>query len=103
MPADPNFQIAENDKNKVMHTAIVINENTMLMGSDCIESFGQEVISGNNTYTMLDTESSEEAKDLYNALIKGNSTIEMELGEQPWAELYASFKDQYGICWMIHY
>ena len=103
LPKDPNFQIEEADGNKVMHTALVINENTMLMGSDCIESFGHKAVGGNNAYIMLDTDTAERAKELYNDLTVGNSTIEMELGEQPWAELYGSFKDQFDICWMIHF
>lgn len=103
MPADPNFPIQESDKNKVMHTALFINEQTMLMGSDCLESFGQKIASGNNSYIMLDTETAQEARELYASLSNGAEKIEMELAEQFWAELYASFQDRYGICWMIHF
>lgn len=103
LPADPNFPIADEDKNKVMHTALMINENTMLMGSDAIENFGHKIVSGNNTYIMLDTETAEEAKELYTALTENATNIEMELSEQFWAELYASFQDQFGISWMIHF
>ncbi|WLD23407.1 VOC family protein [Flavobacterium dauae] len=103
MPADPNFQLKEEDKQKVAHTAIMINESTMLMGSDCIEGFGQKIINGTSTYIMLDTETAQEAKNLYAALSENALIIEMPLGEQFWAELYASFQDQFGICWMIHF
>ncbi|HUH25759.1 MAG TPA: VOC family protein [Flavobacterium sp.] len=103
MPADPNFEIPEADKNKVMHTALMINESTMLMGSDCLESFGHKATSGNMTYVMLDTDTAEEAKELYAALSENAQNIEMALSEQFWAELYASFQDQFGICWMVHF
>lgn len=103
MPADPNFPLAEEDKNKIMHTALMINSESMLMGSDCIEQFGHKATAGTNTYIMLDVESSEEAKKLYDALINNAQHIEMPLGEQFFAELYASFTDQFGISWMIHY
>lgn len=103
MPEDPNYPISDEDKNKVMHTAISINPHTMLMGSDCLESFGQKATSGTNTYVMLDTDTAEEAKELYAALTENAGNIEMELAEQFWAELYASFEDKYGIRWMIHY
>jgi len=103
MPADPDYPMNEEDKEKIMHTAIMINENTMLMGSDCVESFGHKVTNGNSTYIMLDTQTAEEAKALYAALTENAMKIEMELGEQFWAELYASFQDQFGIFWMIHY
>lgn len=103
LPSDPNFPINEQDKHKVMHTALLIDGDRMLMGSDCLESFGQKINNGNSTYIMLDTETAQEAKDLYQALSENALNIEMPLGEQFWAELYASFQDQFGICWMVHY
>lgn len=103
MPADPDYPMNEEDKKKIMHTAIMINESTMLMGSDCVENFGHKVTNGNSTYIMLDTQTAEEAKALYAALTENAMKMEMELGEQFWAELYASFQDQFGIFWMIHY
>lgn len=103
MPADPNFPLAEEDKNKIMHTALMINVDSMLMGSDCIEQFGHKAVPGTNTYIMLDVESPEEAKKLYDALVVNAQNVEMPLGEQFFAELYASFTDQFGTSWMIHY
>ena len=75
----------------------------MLMGSDCVESLGQKVVNGNNTSIMIDTKTKEEAQAIYEALSKNAQKIEMPLGEQFWAELYASFIDQFGISWMVHY
>lgn len=103
MPEDPNFPLTDADKQKVMHTALKINEESMLMGSDCIEQFGHKAVPGTNTYIMLDVASTEEAKKLYDALIVNVKNVEMPLGEQFFAELYASFTDQFGIAWMIHY
>ena len=103
MPADPNFPMSDEDKHKIMHTAVMINENTMVMGSDCLENFGHKLTLGNSTYVMLDTDTAEEAKELYAALTENAMKIEMELGEQFWAELYASFQDQFGIWWMVHF
>lgn len=103
MPSDSDYPMKEEDKKKIMHTAIMINEGTMLMGSDCVENFGHKVTNGNSTYIMLDTQTAEEAKTLYAALTENAMKVEMELGEQFWAELYASFQDQFGIWWMIHF
>lgn len=103
MPADPDCIMDDADKNKIMHTALMINEVTMLMGSDCIENFGHKLTNGNATYVMLDTDTAAEAQELYTALSENAQNIEMPLGEQFWAELYASFQDQFGICWMIHF
>ena len=103
MPADPEHPMPEEAKNKIMHIAIMMNDRTMLMGSDCVESFGHKATTGNSTYIMLDTETADEAKKLYAALTDGAKNIEMALGEQFWAELYASFQDKFGIWWMIHF
>ncbi|WCM43259.1 VOC family protein [Flavobacterium sp. CBA20B-1] len=103
MPENPEFPINDEDKQKIMHTAIMLNENTMIMGSDCLESFGHQLKHGNSTYVMLDTDTAQEAKDLYASLSENAMNIEMELSEQFWAELYASFQDQFGIWWMIHF
>lgn len=103
MPENPDFPMTGKDRDKVMHTAIMINENTMLMGSDCVESFGLKATSGNATSIMLDTDTAEEAKELYETLTENAKNIEMPLGEQSWAELFASFQDQFGIWWMVHF
>lgn len=103
LPPDPEYPINSADANLVMHTSLKLNEHTMLMGSDCVESFGQKVVNGNNTSIMIDTKTKEEAQAIYEALSKNAQKIEMPLGEQFWAELYASFIDQFGISWMVHY
>lgn len=103
LPEDPSFPLDEADKNKILHTAIAINPETMIMGSDCSENFGQKAIFGNSTNVMLDTDSATEAVALYNALSENAMNIDMPLGEQFFAELFASFQDQFGIYWMIHF
>ena len=103
MPEDPNYPIADGDKNKVMHTSLALNEYQMLMGSDCFESFGQKATTGTSTYIMLDVDSTEEAHKLYNALTENAQNMEMPLGDTFFAELFSSFVDQFGIAWMIHF
>jgi len=103
MPSDPEYPLPDEAKNLVSHTAIALNDSTMLMGSDCFEGFNQKAIPGTNTYIMLDTDTPQEATNLYAALSVDAQNIEMPLGEQFWAELFSSFTDKYGISWMIHY
>lgn len=105
MPGEPNEpELPAAAKDKVLHTAININEGTMLMGSDVVEGLGMPPVSdGNRTYIMLDVASVDEAEKLYASLAEGAQNIEMKLEETFFAELYASFQDQFGVCWMIHY
>ncbi|WP_159633812.1 VOC family protein [Sphingobacterium composti Ten et al. 2007 non Yoo et al. 2007] len=103
MPADPNYPLADADKNKIMHIGMAITEHTMLMGSDCLESFGQIAKSGTSAYIMLDVDSTDEAQHIYNKLSVNAQNMEMELEETFFAELFSSFIDQFGIAWMIHF
>lgn len=102
MPPDSNMVIPDDVKNRILHTSLAINEHSVLMGSDIYQGFGQTLTHGNSTYIMLDTDTAEQAKELYEKL-SVNGNIEMELAEQFFAEQYASFQDQFGIWWMIHY
>lgn len=103
MPSDPNFPIAEKDKNKIMHIGLTLYGDQLLMGSDCLESFGQKAISGTSTYIMLDVESIQDAEVLYNGLSANAQNMEMPLDETFFAERFSSFIDQFGIAWMIHF
>lgn len=95
--------IPESAKGKIMHTALALNEDQMIMGSDVIPDFGHTYQEGNNAYIMIDTETADDATKIYTKLSQNAKKIEAELGEQPWAELYACFTDQFGINWMIHF
>lgn len=103
MPEDPSYTVPEADKNKIMHVGLPLNENSTLMGSDCLETFGQKAVAGTTTYVMLDVDTAEEAHKLYNSLSVNAQNMEMPLGDAFFAELFSSFTDQFGIAWMIHF
>ena len=52
---------------------------------------------------MLDVDNPAEAHQLYDRLSVNAKSLEMPLAEQFFAELYASFIDQFGTPWMIHF
>lgn len=104
IPADPNHPpMPEDAKGKVMHTSLPLGDGTFLMGSDVVEGFGHQFSQGNSTYIMLDTNSKAEAEELYRQLSENSPAIEMDLEETFFAESYASFQDQFGIWWMVHF
>ena len=94
-------KMPEDDKDKVMHVALPIGEN-ILMGTDTIESIGQQLTSGNNFSLSLETESMEEADRLFNALSQGGR-VEMPLQKTFWDAYYGMFTDKFGIQWMINH
>lgn len=104
IPSEPGQpELPPSAKDLVAHTALNINENTMLMGSDILEQFSDLPTEGTRSYIMLDTDSVDEAKELYSSLSENSKKIEMELAESFFAEQFASFIDQFGVCWMIIY
>lgn len=103
LPEDPNVKVKDADANKIMHTSLMVNDSVMLMGTDCVDSFGQKAMFGNSTYIMLDTETAEEARNLFSKLSANAQNLEMDLGEMFFAELFSSFTDQFGVAWMIYF
>jgi len=100
--APDSEQFSEEERNRVMHVALPINEHTILMASDCVPSAGHVLNSGNNIYINIAAESREEADRLFNGLSNGG-TIEMPMEDQFWGDYFGSFKDKFGIQWMINF
>ena len=95
-------KLSEEEKNRVMHVALPINEHTILMASDCVPSAGHVLKEGNNMYVNLQAESREDADRLFNGLSAGGS-IEMPMADMFWGDYFGSFKDKFGIQWMVNF
>ena len=63
--------IPEEDQDKIMHIALPIGEDDILMASDTLPSLGQELVQGNNAYVSVHPASKEEADRTFNALSEG--------------------------------
>lgn len=95
-------QLAESDKDRIMHIALPIGNGNVLMGTDALESMGPKLTFGNNFYICLSPESKEEAERLFNGLSAGGK-IEMPLQDMFWGAYYGSFADKFGVQWMVNY
>lgn len=98
----PGANIPEGEKNLVMHVALPINEHTILMASDCSSSMGQQFKLGNNMYINVNADSREDADFLFNGL-SADGTIEMPMEDMFWGDYFGSFKDKFGVLWMINF
>lgn len=92
--------LPDSDKNLVMHVSLPILGGFLLMGSDAPESMGFTVNPGNNVYINLQSDTREETKRLFIALSEGGK-VEMELQDMFWGDYYGSFKDKFGVHWMV--
>lgn len=93
--------LPEADRNLVMHVALPILGGHVLMGTDAPESMGFTVTPGNNMYVNLQPDTRAEADRLFKALSEGGK-VEMPMQEMFWGDYFGSFKDRFGIGWMIN-
>ncbi len=91
----------DEDKNLVMHVALPILGNVMLMGTDATESMGFNVKFGNNIYINLEPDTRIETDRLFKILSQ-NGKIEMKLQEMFWGDYYGSCTDKFGVQWMFN-
>jgi PhnB protein len=94
--------IPETEKQKILHIALPISKEVILMGSDTSEVMGQISKRGNNFSLSVSTESEEETARIFNALAK-DGTITMKLGKTFWGAFYGMLIDKFGIQWMVSY
>ncbi len=99
-PADPNYPVAEDDKDKIIYAGMQIgNMTAMFMDMPS----GMPLTRGNNINPTLSMEDKEEVKRLFNGL-KDGGKIEMELQKTFFSELYGMVTDKFGIIWhILHY
>jgi PhnB protein len=101
VPVDPNHPLAEADKNLVMNVQLPILGGHILMGTDAPETMGFKLNAGNNVHIMLEPDTLPETEKIFAALSVGG-VIEMPLTKMFWGAHYASFRDQFGIQWMMN-
>ena len=100
--SSPEFPVAEKEENKIMHIALPIGKNNMLMANDVPESMGRTNENENRSKIAISAESKEEADKLFNGLSAGGQ-IEGLIGESPWNTYFGCFRDKYGIEWIVEY
>ena len=95
------FQIAEEDANKIMRIVLPIGANT-LIANDVPESLGPVNEQEDRSKISVSAESREEADRIFTGLSEGGS-VEMPMSESPWGTYFAMFRDKYGIEWTVEF
>lgn len=104
MPTDlaSDIEIDEQQADRIMHMSLAINESNMLLANDSYPSMGAPLVKGTQYAICIQPDSEDEARRIYEQLSEGGE-IEMALEVQFWGGLFASFKDKFGIAWLIDY
>jgi PhnB protein len=100
--SSPEFPIAENDANRLMHIALPIGKSNVLLASDCLEIMGQVTENDNRNTISISAETREEADKLFNGLSAGGK-IEMPIADGPFGAYFGMFADKYGVEWMVEF
>ena len=98
----PGTSVPREDENKIMHVALPVGKEDILMASDALESHGHKLTMGNNVYISLHPETKAEADRLFRGLSTGGA-VEMPMATQTWGDYYGSLKDKFGVYWMVNY
>jgi PhnB protein len=100
--SSPEFPVAENEANKIMHIALPIGKGSVLMANDVPEIMGRTNENENRSKIVITAESKEEANKLFNGLSAGGQ-VEMPIMDSPWGSYFGMFRDKYGIEWMVDF
>lgn len=102
MPASEGAPpIPDELKEKIMHISLPISKETVIMGSDAGGDWAPRLREGNNFAISVNTESTEEATHIFNALAEGGQ-VTMPLDKTFWDAYFGMLTDKFGINWMVN-
>ena len=97
---NPDFSFPEEEWEKIMLIRLPLAGGCYLSGSDVPNFMGVVSEEENRSKIVLTANSLEEAETLFNGLSAGG-TVEMPMDEGPWGSHLGTFRDKYGVEWMV--
>jgi PhnB protein len=102
MPTEGGQPVPEHLAHKIMHVALPISKETVLIGNDAMDGFGPATIYGNNFCVSVTAPAKDEADRLYNALSAGGRAT-MPMSNTFWGAYFGVLTDRFDISWMISF
>lgn len=94
--------IPSTQSSKIMHLSLQIDQDTLLLGSDNLESMGMPpLVRGTNFSLSCHPKSVEEGTRLFNALAAGGQVL-MPFEKVFWGAHFGMLIDQFGIKWLFN-
>lgn len=87
--------------NKIENVGFKLSEETLIMGSDTLDSLGMPFVAGNNFSIYAEADSKEEAERLFKGL-SVNGKITQDLAIAHWGAYFGMCTDHFGIQWLIN-
>lgn len=93
-------KMSDEDQRKIMNISLPLNDGSVLMATDALESMGQELIVGNNFYLSVQAASEKEADVIFEKLSAGGE-VKLAMNKAFWNAYFGMFVDRFGIQWMV--
>lgn len=100
--AGAEFPLSTDDANKIMHIALPIGKNNVLIANDVPGFLGRVDENENRSKIAVSVDSREEADKIFNGLSAGGN-VEMPIADSPWGTYASMFRDKYGIEWIVEF
>jgi len=100
--ATDEFPVAASEAEKIMHIALRIGNNNVLIANDVPEFMGRVDENENRSKIAVSAESREEADKIFYGLSAGGA-VEGDIGDTPWGTYAGMFPDKYGIEWIVEF
>lgn len=100
LPPSNEMSVPAEYNDKILHIALPLTTDFVLMGCDYVEGFGAPLQQGNNFSIFLSVDSRREADSVFNSLAQGGQ-ITMPMGMTFWNSWFGMLSDRFGINWMI--
>ncbi|RZA03767.1 MAG: VOC family protein [Sphingobacteriaceae bacterium] len=100
--ASDEFQIPENEANKIMSIVLPMGKHNVLIGNDVPEFMGTVSERENRSKITVAAETREEADKIFNGLSVGGE-VEGPIDDSPWGTYAGMFRDKYGIEWIVEF
>jgi PhnB protein len=100
--ASAEFPVSADDANKIMHIALPIGKNNVLIANDVPAFLGRVDENENRSKIAVSADSRKEADKIFNGLSAGGN-VEMPIDDSPWGTYASMFRDKYGIEWIVEF
>ncbi|HLF62662.1 MAG TPA: VOC family protein [Saprospiraceae bacterium] len=102
MPPQEGVKLSDDDLNRIMHIALPIGDDTLLMGSDTGGEWAPNTVVGNNIALSITAGSKADADRFFQKLSAGGK-VTMPLDNTFWGDYFGMCIDKFGINWMVSF
>jgi PhnB protein len=101
IPPSEGYVVSQSDQHKILHIALPIG-NTVLMGCDAGDEYGDSLVQGNNFAVSVSAGSKQEAQTIFDKLSQYGQ-VSQPLADTFWGAYFGSIVDQFGVNWRISF